>query len=309
MPLPRLFAIVGPTASGKTDLAIEIAERFDAEIINADSRQVYRGLDIGSAKPTAAQQQRVRHHLLDICDPHEQFNCAQFRDQALAAAHEISARGKRIVLAGGTGLYVRVLRGGLFDGPPRDQALRQSLEALEAAQPGALLSRLSRVDPTSAARLHPNDRVRLIRAIEVFETSGRTISDWQREHAFAERDVETRTIVLDLPREELYRRIDARCQTMLDQGFIEEVKRLLDAGLDPQLPSLQSLGYREIGEFVRGRRTLDVALHLMRQETRRFAKRQLTWFRGDREVEWMAPQVELVHDAAAVFFNPPRAAG
>lgn len=285
-----IIALVGPTASGKTDLGIALARRFDAEIVSADSRQVYRKLDIGSAKPTPAQQAAVAHHLIDVVDADQDFDVAQYRDLAERAIADIEARGKRVLVVGGTGLYVNVLRGGLFEGPSRDAPLRARLEAEELADPGSLYRRLLAVDPQSAARLHPNDRVRLVRAVEVFELSGRPLSEWHRQHAAARADREVRILAIDLQREVLYARINKRCAAMIDAGLVEEVRGLYAIGYDPKLLSLQSLGYREIGAYVRGECELEVAIEQMARATRNFAKRQLTWFRGHPPVEWLPPR-------------------
>ena len=284
-----MLAITGPTAAGKTALAVELAQRFGGEIVNADSRQVFRGLDIGSAKPPPAERGGVPHHLFDVVDPDQHFDVARYRELALAAIRDIDRRGRRVILVGGTGLYIKVIRGGLFEGPPRDAELRERLKAAEAAEPGSLYRRLQAVDPASAARLHPNDLLRLVRAIEVFERTGRPISDWQREHAFADRELAMQTLAVTLPRPELYRRIDCRCQQMIAAGLIDEVRGLLGRGYDPQQPALQSPGYREIGDFLAGRCDLSAAVAQMAQATRRLAKRQLTWTRGDREARWIEP--------------------
>lgn len=277
---PDLIAIVGPTASGKTALSLELARRLDAEIVGADSRQVYRRLDIGSAKPTAAQRAAVPHHLIDVADPDEDFDCARFRALAQAAIDDIRARGRRVIVVGGTGLYVKVLRHGLFPGPPRDETLRARLAAEEQAEPGTLHRRLLAVDPASAARLHPRDRVRLVRALEVHELSGRPISEWQAEHRFSGGGLAMRVLGLEVARAELARRIDARCRAMIEQGLVAEVEGLLASGLDPALPALRSPGYAELGDFVRGLCSLEQARERMAQATRRLAKRQMTWFRG-----------------------------
>jgi tRNA dimethylallyltransferase len=284
--LTRVLAIVGPTGGGKTALALAVAERLGAEIVNADSRQVYRGLDIGSAKPTAAERARVPHHLFDVVDPDRAFDCAQYAALARATLAEIGSRGRPAILAGGTGLYLKALRHGLFAGPARDAALRARLEALEREAPGALHARLREIDPIAADRLHPNDAVRLIRALEVYERTGKPISAWQREHAFRRTEVEFRTIGLDRERGALYGRIDRRCREMIEAGLVEEVRELRRRyGKDA--PGLRSIGYREIGAFLDGARDLAQALSDMARATRRLAKRQLTWFRADSTIAWL----------------------
>jgi tRNA dimethylallyltransferase len=301
--MTRVVALVGPTGSGKTELSIDLATRWNAEIVNADSRQIYRRLDIGSAKPTAAQRARVPHHLLDVVEPDAPFDCARYRQLARDAIADITRRGRRVLIVGGTGLYMKVLLRGVFAGPSRDPALRARLENEEAAEPGSLYRQLSAVDPTSAARLHPHDHVRLIRALEVWELTGTPISAWQAAHAFAEAPFETLLLGLSLPRAELNARINARCAAMVRDGLIEEVQALYASGLDPDLPALRSLGYREIGAYVRGRCDLPAALARMAQATRRFAKRQLTWFRGDPQVVWYPPELEALHAAMQSFWN------
>jgi tRNA dimethylallyltransferase len=285
-----ILAIVGPTAAGKTAISVEIAERFGAEVVNADSRQVYRGLDIGSAKPGRSERQRVRHHVLDVADPDEEFHCARFLELAEAAIDEVQRRGRRVLVVGGTGLYVRVLRGGLFPGPARDPTLRASLIAREEAEPGRLHADLAQVDPETATRLHPRDHVRLVRALEVYYKTGRPMSWWQHQHRFATGRHPMVLLGVDVPRAELYRRIDERCKAMVAAGLVDEVRSLYARGYDPSLPPLQSLGYREIGAYVRGEASLDEALCAMARATRRFAKRQLTWFRREPVALWLPPE-------------------
>ncbi len=302
--LPRVVALVGPTASGKTELGIALAERFGAEIVNADSRQVYRRLEVGSAKPTFAQRARVAHHLIDVAEPDEAFDCARYRQLALAAIADIRARGRRVLVVGGTGLYVKVLLRGVFEGPPRQPILRTALEQEERSAPGSLHRRLSAVDPEAAAHLHHNDRVRLIRALEVYELTGKPISVWQHEHRFQQRLFDTLMLALALPRAELYARINARCDEMLAGGLLAEVRQLLAAGVESNAAALQSPGYREVVEYLTGHGDLESARRRMAQATRRLAKRQLTWFRGDAEVQWCAPSFAELEARIEAFWNP-----
>lgn len=281
-----ILVLVGPTGSGKTELGLEIAERLDAEIVNCDSRQVFRFLDIGTAKPTAAQRAAVPHHCLDVVDPDQPFDCARYRDLAAAAIADVRARGRRVVLVGGSGLYLKAVRYGLAPAPPRDAALRARLTALEAAAPGALHARLTGLDPAAAARLHPHDCVRLVRAVEVCELTGRRLSAVQAVHGFRSPQLDCRVIGLRMERAALHARLDARCRRMVDAGLVDEVRALWQRGFGPDLPPLRSIGYREIGEHLLGRRDLAGAIAAMQRATRQFAKRQLTWFRGDPTVEW-----------------------
>lgn len=286
---PRVVALVGATGTGKTSIAVNIARQCGAEIINADSRQVYRRLDIGSAKPTQEEQAQARHHVIDVVEPDEPFDAATFRERAMEAIRDIVARGRRAFVVGGTGLYVKALRGGLFEGPKRDDAIRDRLTAAESRNPGFLVRELERMDPETARRLHPNDLIRHVRALEVFELTGRPISELQREHAFQERELDMSTLGLEMDRAEIYRRIDARVESMVASGLVEEVQELYATGYSPDLASFKSPGYREIGAFVRGECSLEKAKADMAQATRRLAKRQLTWFRNDPELVWVTP--------------------
>ena len=299
---PVVLAVVGPTASGKTTLAVELAQRFGAEIVNADSRQVYRGLDIGSAKPGPGDRQRVPHHMLDVVDPDEPFDCAQFERLARQAMADIHRRGRRVLVVGGMGLYVRVLRGGLFRGPSRDPALRAELAQKEAAAPGSLHAELARVDPQAAARLHPNDQVRLIRALEVFRITGVPISQWQARHRFGSGSFPIVLLGVEVPRAELRQRIARRCEQMVAQGLVEEVRSLYARGFSPWLPALQSLGYREIGAYVRGELDLDTAVAKMIRATCQFAKRQRTWFRREPVQQWLPPELDAFVQVAARYW-------
>jgi tRNA dimethylallyltransferase len=282
-----IVALVGPTGSGKTALALPLAERWRAEIVNADSRQVYRGLDVGSAKPTRAERERVPHHLFDVVDPDEPFDCARYRQLARGAIDEIRARGRTVLLVGGTGLYLKVLRYGLVPAPPRDPERRAALAALERRSPGSLHARLASIDAPAARRLHRHDVVRLSRALEVYELTGRTLSEWQRSHGFRTVEVPVRMVGLRLDRAALYERIDRRCRAMVEGGLIDEVQELWRRGYGAELAPLRSIGYREVGAYLKGKCDLERAIGDMARATRRLAKRQLTWLRRDATIDWI----------------------
>ena len=288
-----IVALVGPTGAGKSALALELAQRLDAEIVNCDSRQVFRYLDVGTAKPTAVERAAVPHHVFDVIDPDERFDCAQYRALSRTAIDAIQARGKRVLLVGGTGLYLKVLRYGLAPAPPADPALRAELNALEDRTPGALHERLAARDAAAAARLHPHDRVRLIRALEVEALSGQPLSAWHAAHGFRAAELAVRVIGVAMERTALYAALDARCQRMVEAGLVDEVRALWARGYGPELAPLQSIGYREVGAYLQGRCDVPGALRAMQQATRKFAKRQLTWFRRDASVEWMAADAIL----------------
>jgi tRNA dimethylallyltransferase len=280
------WVILGPTAVGKTDVAIRLAERWGGEIISADSSAVYRGLDIGSAKPTPDEQRRVRFHLIDVADPSEVFTAARFRELALQAMTDIRARGKRVLIVGGTGLYLRVLLHGFsLAPPPADPEVRARWKAeVERVGAPALHARLQQIDPLAAARIHPNDAVRITRAFEVYEMTGVPISQWQQRAAA---ELPAIKIGLTMPREHLYARIDRRVDTMIAQGMLREVQTLLQNGYNPEQPALKGLGYRHLIGYLQGRVSWDEAVRLWKRDTRRFAKRQMTWFRREPGVHWV----------------------
>jgi tRNA dimethylallyltransferase len=285
---PCLVVIVGPTASGKTELAVRLAERFAGEIVNADSMQVYRGMDIGTAKPSPELRLRVPHHLIDIVAPDVNFSASDFRREAALAIADIAGRGKRVFVVGGTGLYVRALLHGLVDSPSGAGAVRRELE--ETAQRfgnEALLGELARVDPETSARLHPNDLVRIVRALEVYRLTGRPISQQRSEHGFAGDFYQALKIGLTVERRELYERIDQRVERMIGEGLVAEVQALLDRGFSPGAKALRSIGYRQICAYLAGVYGLDEAVRLIKRDTRHYAKRQLTWFNTDREIKWV----------------------
>ncbi len=290
----RIVIITGPTASGKSGLAMDLCERLSnsggqtGEIINADSMQLYKGLDIGTAKPSKEEQERVPHHLIDIVSPDEDYTAALFREDASRAIEEISRRGARPFVVGGSGLYIRVLTKGLLKGPGEDSEFRARLTA-EAEEKGGqvLYERLQAVDPLSATRIHPNNRVRIIRALEVSYLTGRPLSELQAEHSFAERPYETLKIAIKMTRKALYERIEERVDQMIKDGLVAEVEGLLKRGYREDLKPMQGLGYKEITAYIAGRRTLAEATRLIKKNTRNFAKRQLTWFRSDEDINWI----------------------
>ncbi|MBL8796092.1 MAG: tRNA (adenosine(37)-N6)-dimethylallyltransferase MiaA [Planctomycetia bacterium] len=278
--------LTGPTGSGKSALGLALAERLGAEIVAMDSMTLYRGMDIGTAKPTAAERARVPHHLLDVLDPWESASVAWWLEQARACCRDIQARGKRVLFVGGTPLYLKALQCGLFEGPPAAPEVRQRLEA-EAAQGGreALHRRLATVDPSSAARLHPNDLRRVVRALEIWELTGRPISDWQKQWPDTSSDPTCESagiplaLWLDRPRPELYERINQRVVQMIEDGLVAEVRALRELSQPLSREASQALGYKELFDHLDGRATLDEAIVRIQTRTRNFAKRQITWFR------------------------------
>ena len=302
---PRIVCIAGATGVGKTDVALEIAERVDAEIVSADSMQVYRYMDIGTAKPTPEQRRRVAHHLLDVVDPDEDFNAALFRERALAAIADIRARGRNVLVVGGTGLYVKALTRGLFEGPGRDAAFRADLERAAAEHGvGHLFERLERVDPEAARRIDRRDRVRIVRALEVHASTGRPLSEWQRAHGFSDCPFDVLGVELERPRADLYGRIDQRCEEMLAVGLLDETRALLERGYHAGLRSMQSVGYRQAVQCLGDRLDEADTLAAMRQATRRLAKRQLTWFRADPDLQRLHPdRVDAIGDLCARFLG------
>ncbi|HWB09464.1 MAG TPA: tRNA (adenosine(37)-N6)-dimethylallyltransferase MiaA [Pirellulales bacterium] len=287
-PLADCPFITGPTASGKTALALEVAGRLNGEILSLDSMAVYRGLDIGTAKPSPEERRQVLHHLLDLVDPDQEFSLAEYLAEAARACQAVRARGRVPFFVGGTPLYLKALLRGIFQGPPADWEFRRRVVAeAEERGNGWLHERVRHVDPRAAQRLHPHDTRRLVRALEVFEKTGRPISDWQQQFDRARPAAECRVFVLDWQREELYRRIDARVEVMFGAGLIGEVRHLLTAGQNLGRTARQALGYREVFEHLSGQRSLAETIDLVKTRTRQFAKRQLTWFRSLSECRWI----------------------
>ncbi len=303
--LSKVIVIAGPTASGKTSLSVELARLFDAEIINADSMQVYRGMDIGTAKPSIKERQGIPHHLLDVVNPDQEFNAAIYRDMAASAAFDIINRGKRVLVVGGTGLYIKSLLGGLFQCPPSSPEIRQSLQReWEVEGPRALYRRLECLDPQSARKIHPNDRVRIIRALEIISLTDRLPSDLSRQHRFSDRTFNPLKISIKREREELYRRINTRTTAMINQGLVDETESLLRRGYSPRLKPLQAIGYKQAVEYLQGHCSIHEAGEKIRRETRRYAKRQLTWFRADPEYTWVDPsRIDQLAKKIEMFFH------
>jgi tRNA dimethylallyltransferase len=286
---PRLIVVVGPTAVGKTGAAIALARHLNGEIISADSMQVYRHMDIGTAKPTPEERNQAPHHLIDIVNPDEAFNASCFMEKARGVIADIQKRGKAIVVVGGTGLYIRALLGGLFDGPSADEELRsQYFAILEKDGKAGLYETLKAKDSQAAAVIHPNDTSRMIRALEVLELTGLSIVEQQLEHGFAHQPYSVLKIGLRAERAVLYERIEVRTDLMMAQGFLAEVRRLLDMGFHKGLKPMQALGYKQLVRVLGGELDLEEAVCQVKRETRRYAKRQLTWFGADPDVRWFA---------------------
>jgi tRNA dimethylallyltransferase len=290
--LPNIFHraiyLTGPTASGKTAVGVALAKRLDAEILALDSTTIYRGMDIGTAKPSALERGGVTHHLIDVIDAWESASVAVYRSWAAAAFEDVASRGKRVLFVGGTPLYLKALLRGLFRGPGADAELRRRLEReAELAGTPALHERLATLDSSTAARLHPHDRRRIVRALEVIELTGRPLSELQAQH-----DVPAPSSVpvfaLSLPRAELHERINRRVVNFFEAGLVDEVRALLDGPRPPSDVATQAIGYREVIAMLNGEASLSQTIERIQTRTRQFAKRQATWFRGLAEVRPIA---------------------
>jgi tRNA dimethylallyltransferase len=287
---PKVVVITGPTASGKSSLAIDLALHFGAEIVNADSMQIYRGMDVGTAKPTISERKGVFHHLLDVADPDEDFDAATYRSLGTPILHSIASKNMASFVVGGTGLYIKSLLNGLLECPPADPELRDELNRTwEERGPEHLLERLKIFDPESAQKIHPNDRMRVIRALEVYYLTRKPFSSLVRNHGFKDKSFHALKICLQVDRSQLYDRIDRRSRSMIEAGLISETERLLAKGYTPDLKPMNSLGYRHIRRFLDGEYDLNEAIRQLQRDTRRYAKRQITWFRSDPEMIWMKP--------------------
>lgn len=284
-----LIAVVGPTASGKTRLAIDIAKAVGGEIVSADSMQIYKYMDIGSAKPTAEEQSEVKHHLIDFLEPDAEFSVADYTEAAHGVIADIAARGKMPVMCGGTGLYINsVINDITFGETETDYELRDELQKY-ADENGneALAKMLAEFDPVSAKRLHPNNVRRVIRAIEFYKLTGQTISEHQDLTKQTDGRYSPTMFCIAWDREELYGRINKRVDIMLKDGLVDEVRRLADMGYTKALNSMKAIGYKELIDYFNGECTYEEAVELIKQSSRRYAKRQLTWFRRDERIHWL----------------------
>ncbi|HEX7180378.1 MAG TPA: tRNA (adenosine(37)-N6)-dimethylallyltransferase MiaA [Thermoanaerobaculia bacterium] len=286
---PPVVAIVGATATGKSALGMAVAEALGGEIVNADALQVYRGLDLGTAKPSPEERARAPHHLVDILDPHERYSAGEFARRAREAIGEIRGRGRLPVVVGGSGLYLRALFQGISPIPPGDPEVRRRLrERLESEGLEALTRELEQADPATAARLAPGDTQRVLRALEVAEVSGEPLSTWISRQPFGAQRIAALHVGLTVPRAILYDRIASRVARMVQEGWVEEVAGLLAQGLAPDLPAFQAIGYRQLVRHLEGEWSLEQAIDETVRATRRFAKRQETWFRREPGVGWFA---------------------
>jgi tRNA dimethylallyltransferase len=302
-----VVALIGPTAVGKTSLSLTICHECNAEIVSVDSMQVYRYMDIGTAKATPAERAQVPHHLIDIVDPDQDYHAASFVQDCLAAIADIHQRGAVALLTGGTGLYLQALKSGLFEAPAVDGEIRTGLKQRLGEEGSTTLHQeLHHCDPATAERLHPHDGVRIIRALEVFETTGRPMSEHIREQArrCGDRFLNFITIGLTCPRNQLYKRINKRSRRMVESGLEAEVRGLLAMGYKAELKSMQSIGYRHMLNYINGAWSQAETLELLARDTRRYAKRQYTWFNRDQSIRWFEPgQREMIMSSIRSFLN------
>jgi tRNA dimethylallyltransferase len=287
---PKIIVICGPTGIGKTTVGIRLAENLGGEIISADSMQIYRYMDIGTAKPTADEQSRISHHMIDVVDPDEDFDALRFAEMARRKVMQLYHQGVISLVVGGTGLYIKALLQGLFQAQPVDPKIRECLKKKAHANGSdALYDRLLQVDPAAADRLHPNDTYRIIRALETIESSGRSISAHHQDHGFKDEPFDALKIAMQMDRQVLYDRIDQRVDLMIAAGLVDEVKKLLGMGYSADLKSMQSIGYRHVADFLEERLSWEECVRTLKRDTRRYAKRQFTWFGADKDIIWQTP--------------------
>jgi tRNA dimethylallyltransferase len=288
--MKKIVTICGPTGIGKTNFAIAIAQNFNGEIIGADSMQIYKHMDIGTAKPDKNERAMAVHHLVDFLDPKEEFDAGQYATQADGIIASLYNKDKLPVIAGGTGLYMRALLHGLFRAQPVCEKTLSGLTLLNQEKGNLYLhEQLSLCDPIAAQKIHPNDSFRVIRALEVFQTTGNPISHKQKAHDFKEDKYQSLTIGLTMDRKILYERINQRVDIMIRQGLLDEVKSLIERGYSLDLKSMQSIGYRHMGMFLKQEVDFEEAVRLLKRDTRRYAKRQFTWFNKEKDLIWLEP--------------------
>jgi len=302
---PKIIIICGPTALGKTAIAISLAETFNGEIVGADSMQVYKYMDIGTAKPTHDEQSRVTHHMIDIVVPDEHFDTKAYARLAREKVTKLNSRGITPFIVGGTGLYIKALLHGLFEAGESDPLIRSRLkEEVKIYGSAFLYKRLSRKDHDTAKKIHPNDAYRIIRALEVHESTGKTMAQLHREHSFKDNPFDFLKIGLHINRDILYDRINRRVDAMIDTGFVGEVTGLLEMGYASNLKSMQSIGYRHMVDFIQGRYEWNETVRTLKRDTRRYAKRQLTWFKADSDIIWTEPrQLSEIRSRIEKFLN------
>ena len=284
----KIYAVVGPTASGKTEYAIELAEKLDGEIVSCDSMQIYKYMDIGTAKPTPEERRRIRHHMIDIVPPSCNYSAADYVQVGSLCIEAIISRGKTSVLSGGTGLYVDSLLGNIkFEESERDDALRRELlEKAERDGGESVYDMLKEIDPESAEKIHPNNIKRVVRAIEIYKTTGKTKTQLDKE-SLRESKYDSTIIGMELEREILYRRINDRVDKMMDMGLLQEAKRIYDMGFSRKCTAMQAIGYKELFDYFDGESSLEEAVEKIKRESRRYAKRQITWFRRNPNINWI----------------------
>ena len=299
-----LLVITGPTATGKTEVGIRIAGPLDGEIVSADSRQIYRHMDIGTAKPTPSQRQMVPHHLIDFVDPCDRYNAGRFRRDALSAIGDVEARGRLPIVVGGCGLYIRSLLDGLSPIPDVNATVRERIRAEAKSDLAILFKRLQEVDPIIAKRIHPTDRQRIVRGLEIYEVTGEPLSFWQTKPRKGKFEGESVVLGLRMEMSDLYERIEDRAERMVQQGLVEETIRLRNVGYLPENSAVGTFGYREVFAFLEGKIPLAEAVRRIQKESRRYAKRQMTWLRGERRVRWLnASSPNLVSEILSALYG------
>ncbi len=290
MPLPSLIAVIGPTASGKTKLGMQLAQMLNAEIISADSMQIFRRMDIGTAKPTKSERLEIVHHLIDILEPTQSYNAGLFAQDAESIANDIKNREKNIILLGGTNLYLKALIHGIIDVPDTSHETEQKIK-LHLQEKGVRSCHkwLSELDSRTAAKLHPNDIARVVRALEVYLTTGRSIQDFHKNHGFSTNNFRVFYIGYTYTRDELYNRINQRVDKMFEQGLVSEVESLLNEGLSPELQSMKSIGYKQVISYISGKITYQEMINDIKTKSRRYAKKQLTWLNKTPDIHFLSP--------------------